>query len=130
MMRTCGLPIHFPQRLLQYQISEDDAASLTAALASNVWSFAGESDRADINQFLLQYFINCNFGETGWYLVSEPIMTADWMRDEGDRSVLPIGGAVGRVFDVGAQPVNMSVQAYDNVINTEGGADWQLRFQV
>ena len=70
MMRACGLPIHFPQRLLQYQNSEDDAASLTAALASNVWSFAGESDRADINQFLLQYFINCNCGETGWYLVS------------------------------------------------------------
>lgn len=75
---------------------------MTAPLASNVWSFAGESDRADINQFLLQYFINYNFGETGWYLVSEPIMTADWMRDDGDRWVLPFGGGVGRVFDVGA----------------------------
>lgn len=100
------------------------------ALASNVWSFAGESDRADINQFLLQYFINYNIGETGWYLVSAPIMTADWMRDDGDQWVLPIGGGVGRVFNVGAQPVNMSLQAYDNVITTEGGADWQLRFQV
>ena len=57
---------------------------MTAPLASNVWSFAGESDRADINHFLLQYFINYNFGQTGWYLVSEPIMTADWTRDDGD----------------------------------------------
>ena len=43
---------------------------------------------------------------------------------------LPLGGGVGRVFSVGAQPVNMTLQAYDNVITTEGGTDWQLRFQV
>ena len=37
---------------------------------------------------------------------------------------------MGRVFKIGAQPVNMSLQAYDNVITPKGGADWQLRFQV
>ncbi len=99
------------------------------ALASNLWSFAGDSDRQDVNQFLLQYFVNYNMAD-GWHLVSTPIITADWMRDSGDQWTLPLGGGVGRVFNVGAQPVNMSLQAYDNVITTDGGADWQLRFQV
>lgn len=99
------------------------------ALANNIWSFAGNSNRADINQFLLQYFINYNMAH-GWYLVSSPILTADWMRDSGDQWTLPFGGGVGRVFNIGAQPVNMTLQAYDNVIKVDGGADWQLRFQV
>jgi hypothetical protein len=57
-------------------------------------------------------------------------MTADWTRNSGDQWTLPIGGGVGKVFSIGAQPVNMSLQAYDNVIKIDGGADWQLRFQV
>ncbi len=31
---------------------------LTGVLVSNVWSVAGDDDRADVNQLLLQYFIN------------------------------------------------------------------------
>ena len=57
-------------------------------------------------------------------------MTADWTRTTGNHWTLPIGGGVGKVFSIGAQPVNMSLQAYDNVIKVDGGADWQLRFQV
>lgn len=37
---------------------------------------------------------------------------------------------MGRVFNIGHQPVNMSLSAYDNVITPEQGPDWQLRFQV
>lgn len=103
---------------------------VVGALANNIWSFAGDSSDPDVNQFLLQYFVNYNFGETGWYLTSAPIMTADWTRTSGDQWTLPIGGGVGKVFSIGAQPVNMSLQAYDNVIKVDGGADWQLRFQV
>lgn len=103
---------------------------VVGALANNIWSFAGDSNDPDVNQFLLQYLVNYNFGETGWYLVSAPIITADWTRDSGDQWTLPLGGGFGRVFNIGAQPVNMSLQAYDNVITTKGGVDWQLRFQV
>jgi hypothetical protein len=102
---------------------------VVGALANNIWSFAGDSNDPDVNQFLLQYFVNYNMAN-GWYLVSAPIITADWMRDSGDQWTLPLGGGFGRVFNIGAQPVNMSLQAYDNVITPEGGPDWQLRFQV
>ena len=30
------------------------------ALAQNVWSFAGNDQRGDVNLFFSQYFINCN----------------------------------------------------------------------
>jgi hypothetical protein len=102
---------------------------VVGALANNIWSFAGDSNDPDVNQFLLQYFVNYNMAH-GWYLVSAPILTADWTRDSGDQWTLPLGGGFGRVFNIGAQPVNMSLQAYDNVITPEGGPDWQLRFQV
>ena len=46
-------------------------------LANNIWSFAGDQNRRDVNAFLLQYFVNYNLKE-GWYLTSQPIVTADW----------------------------------------------------
>jgi len=102
---------------------------VVGALVNNIWSVAGDSSDPDVNQFLLQYFINYNMAG-GWYLTSAPIITADWTRDSGDQWTFPLGGGVGRVFSIGSQPVNMSVQAYDNVIAPEGGPDWQLRAQI
>ncbi len=102
---------------------------VVGALVNNIWSVAGDSSDPDVNQFLLQYFVNYNMAH-GWYLTSAPIITADWTQDPDNQWVLPLGGGVGRVFNVGSQPVNMSLQAYDNVITPDGGPDWQLRFQV
>ncbi len=47
---------------------------VVGAIANNVWSVAG----AKANNFLLQYFVNFNFGDSGWYLTSSPILTANW----------------------------------------------------
>ena len=95
-------------------------------LAQNVWSVAGDSDRSDVDSFLLQYFVNYNF-EAGWYVSSAPILTADW-NAEGEQWTVPFGGGFGRVFNIGSQPVNAQVQAFYNVVSPDSGADWQLRF--
>jgi hypothetical protein len=43
----------------------------------------------------------------------------------------PIGGGVGKIVKFGKLPVNFQLQAFDNVVTPkQGGADWQLRFQV
>jgi len=63
-------------------------------LANNIWSFAGDNDRQDVNQFLFQYFINYNF-QGGWYLTCAPIYTANWKADDGDKWTIPIGGGGG-----------------------------------
>jgi len=38
-------------------------------LINNIWSFAGDDDREDVNLMLIQPFINYNF-KMGWYLTS------------------------------------------------------------
>ena len=47
------------------------------ALFNYVWSVAGHSNLPDVNQFLLQYFINYNLSK-GWYLSWQPTLTANW----------------------------------------------------
>ncbi len=59
-------------------------------LVQNVWSFAGDSDAADVNSFLFQYFINYNLDD-GWYLSSTPIITANWEADSGERWTVTSG---------------------------------------
>jgi hypothetical protein len=41
-----------------------------------------------------------------------------------------VGGGFGRVFKLGDQPVNASVQAHYNAIRPNGASDWQLRASV
>ena len=98
-------------------------------LASNLWSYAGDSDRADVNQFLFQYFINYNLAD-GWYLSSAPIITANWEADSGNQWTIPFGGGVGKIFKIGKQAMNAQMQAFYNVEKPVGSADWTLRLQL
>jgi hypothetical protein len=99
------------------------------ALASNVWSVAGKDDRADVNFFLMQYFINYNF-PSGWYLTSAPIITANWEADSGEQWIVPFGGGIGKVFRIGNQPMNINTQAFYNVETPTNGPKWQWRWQI
>jgi hypothetical protein len=96
------------------------------ALVSNIWSFAGDSKRADVNMFTLQPFLNYNM-EEGWYLTSSPIITANWEASSNNRWTIPLGGGLGRVFKVGDQPVNAQIQAFGYADTPEGGSDWTIR---
>lgn len=100
------------------------------ALLNNVWSFAGQAGRPAVNQMLLQYFINYNLDQ-GWYLSSSPIVTANWKAPNGDQWVVPVGGGVGRVFRLGFQPVNASLQVFGNAVRptTIPSSPWGVRFQ-
>jgi len=99
------------------------------ALVSNVWSFSGDDERADVNSFLMQYFVNYNLPE-GWYLTSAPIITANWEAESGEQWTVPFGGGIGRVFRIGRQPINMQTQVFYNVETPTNGAKWQWRLQV
>lgn len=100
---------------------------VVGVLVNNIWSVAGDDDRADVNQMLVQYFVNYNLAN-GWYLTSAPINTVNWELDE-DKATIPLGGGVGRVFRLGRQPVNAQVQAFYNVAKPDNGPDWSLRLQ-
>ena len=82
---------------------------VAGVLANNVWSFGGTSGLGGTryNTFLMQPFVNYNFGE-GWYVGSAPIITANWLT-AGDKAwTLPVGAQVGRVVKIGGKlPVNL-----------------------
>lgn len=48
----------------------------------------------------------------------------------GTKWTVPIGGGAGRVFSIGALPVDLSVSAYYNVVKPTVGAYWQLSTQL
>ena len=100
---------------------------VVGSLFSNVWSVAGDGEQ-DVNIFTWQYFINYNLPNS-WYLVTAPIITANWEADSENRWTIPIGGGVGKIFRIGKQPVNAQVSAYKNVESPEFGANWQIRLQ-
>ena len=101
---------------------------VAGALINNIWSFAGEGDRADVNQMTLQPFVNYNLTH-GWALGTSPIITTDWKAGSGNRWTVPVGGGVQKIWHLGRLPVNTQLQAYWNAEHPESGADWQLRFQ-
>jgi hypothetical protein len=98
------------------------------ALWNNAWSFAGDDGRNDVNQMSFQYFINYNLNK-GYFLTWQPTITANWKADGGSKFVVPYGGGIGRIMKIGAQPINVGVQAYGNGVQPPDGSTWSLRFQ-
>ena len=102
---------------------------VVGAIVQNVWSVAGDDGRSEVNEFLLQPFVNYNLDD-GWYLVTAPIITANWAADSSDRWTIPLGGGFGKIFSIGQQPVNMQFQAFYNVEHPDNGSDWGIRLQL
>ena len=99
---------------------------LVGSLVSN--EFAGVNHVHE-NQMTIYGFAFYNF-KHGWYLVSTPIMTADWTAERSHRWTVPVGGGAGKLFKVGHQPLNARAEYFNDVRTTTGGSDWQLQTQL
>lgn len=99
---------------------------VAGALANNVWGFEKTSE---LNTFLFQYFVNYNL-DKGWYLVSAPIMTADWNKNSSNRWIVPLGGGAGKIMRWGKLPVNLNAQLYYNIEKPDGYGDYTARVQL
>ena len=102
---------------------------VVGAIASNLWSFAGDASRAEVNVMTLRPIVNYNLPD-GWYLSSSPSIAAVWGADEDNRWLVPLGGGVGKVFAVGPQKVSALLESYYHVVSPEIGPDWQMRLQI
>jgi hypothetical protein len=98
-------------------------------LVRQIWSFAGDSDRADVTQLLMQPFVNYNF-EGGWFLFTDPNITANWKASSGQRWTVPLGGGIGRLFSVSEQPINVRLGAFGNVVRPRFAPKWAVKFTV
>lgn len=102
---------------------------LFGTLVNNVFSVAGPSARPDVNQMVMQPFVNYNFHH-GWYLTSSPVVTADWEKQRAQRWLVPVDGGAGKIVRIGVVPVNMYTQFFSNVERPQGTTNWSARFQV
>lgn len=98
-------------------------------LVNNVWSLTSNRQGGSYNNGLVQPFVNFNVAD-GSYLVSAPIIAADWNAPGSQRWTVPLGGGVGKIFHFGALPVNAQPSAYYNVVRPDSGPNWQIRAQA
>jgi hypothetical protein len=97
-------------------------------IAAQRWSIAGTRSRADVNQLLIRGAIRRQL-PNDWYLVSAPIITANW--DRADQHwLVPVGGGIGRTFKIKGYPWAWSVQGYYNAIKADVDPDWIARFAI
>jgi hypothetical protein len=105
---------------------------VTGVLVNNAFSLGGTSGRGGTRYslFTVNPFFNYNFGE-GWYVGTDPIITANWEASGNNAWTLPIGADIGRVIKIGGKlPVNLQIGAYYNALRPQFGSTWQLRTQV
>ena len=92
------------------------------------WSFAGDSDRAEVNQLLMRGAIRRQL-PNNWFFVSAPIIVANW-NAPGEKWLVPVGGGFGRTFRFNDHPWAWSIQGYGNAIKPDAAPDWVVRFAV
>ena len=97
-------------------------------LGRQLWSFAGSSKRDDVNQTLIEPFVNYNLSD-GWYLITDMVITANWEAKSKNTWTIPVGGGVGKLFKIGDQAVNAKLEAYYNAEKPDGAPNYSVSFQ-
>lgn len=105
-------------------MTAQDAWSMLLS-ARQIWSFAGDSQRANVNNFAMEPIFTYRLGRQ-WYLVTDPVILANWELDSGDRWLVPLGGGCGYHFKAWNQPVDLRLEAYYNAIKSDGAPDWSM----
>jgi hypothetical protein len=100
-----------------------------AMVISNIWSFAGESGRSNVDKGSLQYFVHYNLSH-GWSLKSTPTVTAEWNKPSGQVWTVPVGAGVAKLWKMGKLAIHPGLAAYGYPAKPSDGPDWDLRAEV
>jgi hypothetical protein len=99
------------------------------ALANNVWTFADQGGDPEVNQFLLQPFVNYNFGK-GWAVSFSPNITANWEAPDGEEWTVPLGAGISKTTAFNSRPMTLGAQYYHNVEHPSASAANLLRISI
>ncbi len=94
-----------------------------------LWSFAGDSNRPDVNQLVLQPIIMYGLGNN-WALVTDMVIVANWNANSDNRWTVPLGGGISKFLFIGNQPILARIDAYYNIERPVGAPDWSMNFVV
>lgn len=96
------------------------------ALVNQIWSFAGQEDRREINSTFLQPFVSFTTKTfTTFSLNTET--TYNWQTEE---ATVPINVGIQQLIKIGKQPVAFQLGYRYYVEKPDGGPDWGLRFTI
>jgi hypothetical protein len=95
-------------------------------LANQIWSFAGESGRQNINKSFLQPFFSYTTKTYTTFTV-ETESTRDW---QAQQWTVPINFEVQQLVKIGGHPVAFQVGYRYYADKPDNGPDWGLRFTV
>ena len=99
-------------------------------LTYNLWSIAGDAQRPSVNTFEFQYLASYVF-EKGWYLSTNPTITANWKSPGNQQWVVPFGVGAGRAINWDHETINVGLFGYYNAIRpAQVGPNWQLQLQI
>lgn len=93
-------------------------------LANNVWGVGNGT--GELNQATFQPFVNYNMAKK-WFLFTAPDITADWTAVVGNKWTVPLGAGVGKMINIGHQPLVLSAAYYKNIKRPDRTYDWQFQ---
>jgi hypothetical protein len=97
---------------------------------ANLWSFAGDSHRMQINSFFARPSAGYAFlFAKKLYLFTAPAFEANWV-SPADRWIVPVGGGIGFPFNIYKLAIDISTQSYWIALHPQGSADWILQFRL
>ncbi len=101
------------------------------ALVTQLWSFAGDDNRADVNQMQLQPIISYRLSPKNT-IGYAGIIVANWQHPSGQRWTVPLGATYSILTRPGwiATPVNYVFGGGYNVVRPDDASPWFVRFQV
>ena len=95
-------------------------------LANQIWSFAGQEDRQNINATYLQPFVSFTTKTYTTFAVNTET-TYNWQTDE---ATVPMNFMVQQLVKIGKQPIAFQAGYRYYVEKPDGGPDWGLRFAI
>jgi hypothetical protein len=101
--------------------------SLTYGLvAKHAWSFAGDSDRVDVNaSFVQPFFAYKTKTFTSFLLTSETVY--DW---RSEQATVPLDFIIGQMVKIAGRPVQFQIGARYYLDGPSFAPDWGLQFSV
>lgn len=110
-------------------VVKDHGPWVLGALISQIWPVSDTGGAPETNLFLMQPFVNYNFGG-GWALATAPIITANWDAPDGNQWTVPVGLGITKTTVFNRRPMNIGFQYYSNVERPDGSAGQTFRFVI
>jgi hypothetical protein len=59
-----------------------------------------------------------------------PVITKDLEGESGQKWIVPLGGGIGKMFNWGDLPMDITAQYYHYVEAPDAGPEWMFRLQL